>query len=173
MAQNWEGCHFLGFFTKNLLSHAQILSKNVQALKNTLLTCPYFSNKRPFSQNRGAIMTFFYIFLKNPLLLYPYLVKNVNSVKTKSIGCSFFPIFHDNVTAFMPMLCQKNFPSLKNTLLMPIFVQRNVHSLKNIMIKKKYREKPPTVMPIFRQKHQLCRNYIKLWVKKVDRMPFS
>ena len=118
-------------------------------------------------------MTFFYIFLKNPLLLYPYLVKNVNSVKTKSIGCSFFPIFHDNVTAFMPMLCQKNFPSLKNTLLMPIFVQRNVHSLKNIMIKKKYREKPPTVMPIFRQKHQLCRNYIKLWVKKVDRMPFS
>ena len=134
---------------------------------------PIFFNKTSILSKPWCYHDIFYIFLKNPLLSCPYFIKNVNSVKTKSIGCPFFPIFHDNVNAFKPILCQKNVPSLKNTLLLPIFVQRNVHSLKNIMIIKIYRKKPPAVMPIFRQKRQLCRNYTKLWAKKVSRMPFS
>ena len=46
--------------------------------------------------------------------------KNVNSVKTtlyygpkKSIGCPFFPISHEKITALMSIFCQKR-PFSKN-----------------------------------------------------------
>ena len=97
----------------------------MHSLKNTVLSC-----------------LFFYFLWKIPYCHAHIWSKNVNSVKTtlyygptKSIGCPFFPICHEKITALMPIFGQKNVHSLeKHTALMPIFCQKNVHSLKNTVL---------------------------------------
>ena len=111
-------CPFFLFLTKNLLLYVNILSKNVHSLKRysshlhvlskkMLLSCPYFVKKRPFSQKHCALKYFFFKFLykKPPAVIPIFGPKNVNSVKNthygpkKSIGCHFFPFFHEKITA--------------------------------------------------------------------------
>ena len=109
--------------------------KNVHSLKNTILPCPYFVKKRPFSQNHCALMSL------------------------------FFQIFHEKPPALMPIFGQKNVHSVKTTPYYgprksivwtePIFCRKNVHSLKKTVLLcqlKKNHEKPPAVMPIFDKK---------------------
>ena len=71
-----QGALFLRFFTKKLLLSCAFRSKNVHSLKKTLSHAHILSEKRPFSQKQSALMSiFFKIFMKNPLLSRPYLVK--------------------------------------------------------------------------------------------------
>ena len=68
-------------------------------------------------------------------------------------------------------------PLSKNqTALMLIFCQKNVHSLKNTMLSCHfffiYMIYPCCHARIWSANCQFCQNYIKLWTKKVNRMPF-
>ena len=77
-AQNWVGCPFFSILYEKMTAlMPRFCQENVHSLKNTLLSCPYFSKKRPFPQKQGAILIHFvFKFLtKNPLLSCPYLVK--------------------------------------------------------------------------------------------------
>ena len=103
------------FHEKNNCSHAQILSKKPSFSKKHNALIPIFYPKIVHSlKNTVLSCHFFNFFMKNHLLSCPYLVKNVNSVRTtlqdgpkKSIGCPFFPIFHEKITTLMPTFCQK------------------------------------------------------------------
>ena len=53
---------FSDFLRKNTALMPIFSQKNVNSLKNTLLSCPYFVKKRLFSQNYDALMSFFLIF---------------------------------------------------------------------------------------------------------------
>ena len=108
--------------------------------------------------------------------------KNVNSVKTtlyygpkKSIGCPFFPIFHEKITA--AIFCQKKVHSLKNTLLLcPYFVKKTSILSKtqcsHVIFFKFFMKNPCCHAHIWSKKRQFCQNYTILWAKKVNRMPF-
>ena len=69
--------------------------------------------------------------------------------------------FHGKITALMPMLFQKDVHSLKNTLLScPYFVET-------------FKSKTHFCHAhIWSNNCQFCRNYIILWIKKVNRMLF-
>ena len=129
-----------------------------------MLSCPYFVKKKSIlSKTQCSHVIFFNFLWKIPYCHAHIWSKNVNSVKTalyygptKSIGCPFFPICHEKITALMPIFGQKNVHSLeKHTALMPIFCQKNVHSLKNTVLSCHFffifHEKPPAFMPIFGQ----------------------
>ena len=117
-------------FSKKNCSDTYILSKNVYSLENLVLSCHFsqiFSWKTPCS--------------------FPYLLKNINSVKTtqyygpkKSIGYHFFWFFKKKSqlqshicpkkcplsyrhTAHEHTFCQKNCQSIKATVLLYHFVQ--------------------------------------------------
>ena len=124
--------------------------KNVNFLKNTLLTCPYFVKKRPFSQKHCAFMSLFFQFFyeKPPPLMPIFGQKNLHSVKTtlyygpkKSIVCT------------EPIFCRKNVHYLKNTTLSWHFFQ---FFMKN----------PCCHAHIWSKKRKFCQNYTILWVKK-------
>jgi len=75
---------------------------------------PIFSKKTLNFQKQGALITFFKIFHEKPLLSCPYLVKNVNFVKTtqyygpkKLLGCPFFPIFTKKSMLSCPYFVKK------------------------------------------------------------------
>ena len=69
-------------------NHRSYVWKNVQSLKNTLLSSLYFVKKTSIlSKALGSQVIFFNCFVKNPLVPCPYLVKkNVNSVKPTLYG---------------------------------------------------------------------------------------
>ena len=121
------------FLRKNYYSHAHFCQKNVHSLKNTLFSRPYFVRKTSiFSKTLCSHVDFFKNFMKNPLLPCRYLEKkHINSVKAllyfwpKVNRMPFFLIFQVKRTAFMPIFCQKNVCSLKNTMLsFPYFVKK-------------------------------------------------
>ena len=118
--------------------------------KKLTTVLPYFVKKLSiFSKTQCSNVIFFQIFMKNPLLSCPYLVqKKVTSVKTtlqyrpkKSKGCPFFSprFFTKKISALMPIFCQKNVHSLKNSGALMSFFQI-------------FYQKPPALMPIFGQK---------------------
>ena len=120
-------------------SYAYILSIHVFSLKNTLHSCLYFVNTAPFlSKTQFSHVIFFEIFKENPLLSRPYSVKkrqfcqNYPTLQTKEIRMPFlFSISNEKNTALMPIFCQENVLSPKNSLpSFPYFVKQNVHSLK-------------------------------------------
>ena len=87
-------------------------------------------------------MTFFFEILhKNPILTCPYLVKNVNSVKTTLFyghksqkDALFVPLFHEKIPALMLIFYQKYVYSLKTHCSHTHISQKNVHSLKNSVL---------------------------------------
>ena len=52
------GCPFFPIFHEKITAPI-FCQKKVHSLKNTLLLCPYFVKKRPFSQKHNAPMSFF------------------------------------------------------------------------------------------------------------------
>ena len=106
---------------------------------------------------------FFSFFHKNlPALMHMIGKKSVNSVKTtlyygpiKSIGCPFFPISHEKITALMSIFCQKRPFSKKNSSHVHILL-KNVPFFKNNVLSCLFfiffHKKPRTLMPIFGQK---------------------
>ena len=107
---------FFDFSWKNDFSHAHILSKKLQFAKKHIALMPIFCQKNVSSfKNTVLPYYFFQIFHKKPYAVMPKSAqKNVNSVKTtlsywpkKSIGSSFFPIFHQKTTLLMPIFCLK------------------------------------------------------------------
>ena len=76
-------CLFFRFVTKNHLLSCPYCDKNVNSLKHTLLSCPYFVKKRQLSQKyKCSHVILFKFFIQNPRFGCPYLFKNFNSVKT-------------------------------------------------------------------------------------------
>ena len=110
---------FFKFVMKNFLLWCTWLVKKCKFCQNYTLLWAKKVNRMPFfsdfsRKNYCSYVNFFKIFIKNPLLSCPYLIKNVNSIKTtlyyepkKSIGCPFFPISHGKTIALMPIFCKK------------------------------------------------------------------
>ena len=92
---------FFRFLTKNYRSYAHILWKNVHSLKKHTALKSIFCQKNVISlKNTVLLCHFFKIFMKNPLLSRPYLVKKRQFSQkyiiiwpNKSIGCPFFRFF--------------------------------------------------------------------------------
>ena len=110
------GCPFFPIFHEKIPALMTIFcQKNVHSLKNKLLSCLYFVKKSILSKTLRSHVIFFSNFSwKTPAVMPIFGQKNVNSVKTtlyygskKSIGCPFFPIFHEKINALMPIFYQK------------------------------------------------------------------
>ena len=88
---------------KTHCSHAHISQKNVHSLKNTMLSCAFFSN---FSWKTPAVVHM--IGQKTSILS-----KLHSILGQKSHRMPFFPISHEKITALMSIFCKKNVNSLK------------------------------------------------------------
>ena len=89
-----------------------VCKKKVNSLKITILSCPYFLKKTSIlSKKLCYYVVFFKFFMKNPMLSYPHLVKNVNSVKIIVYygpnSMPFFPQIFTKITALMPIFVKK------------------------------------------------------------------
>ena len=131
---------FFNYFSRqNQCSFAHILSKKVQSLKNTQLSCPYFVKKRPFSQNTILSSHFFQFFMKILMLSYTCLVKKTSILlKLHSImgqksqqDALFFRFLTKKSLLSCPCFVKKRPFSKKQTALISKFCQTNFHSLKN------------------------------------------
>ena len=129
---------FSDFARKNICSHAHILSKKRPFCKNTMLFCPYFVNKTSIlSKTRYSHVIFLKFFMKHPFMSCPYLVKNTSILSKlryiyelkKSIGCPFFQIFHEKLTALMPLFCYKNVNFLQTLCSYAHILSKNVNYL--------------------------------------------
>ena len=108
--------YFSDFYEKNHCSHAPFLWINVNSLKKNTALMPIFCQKTSISWKPSANMSFFSIFLWKTTCSFPYLLKNVNSVKTtqyygpkNSIGYHFFWYFKKE-TQLQSQICQKKCP---------------------------------------------------------------
>ena len=106
-----KGCLFFRFFTKNkLFSCPYIAKNNVHSLKTRCFHAHIFQKYVHYLKNTVLSCHFFQFFQENPPSVMPIFVpKNVNSVKITlyyglktSIGYSFFPIFQEKITVFIP-----------------------------------------------------------------------
>ena len=116
------------------------------------------------SETLCSYVNFVKIFIKNPLLSCPYLIKNVNSIKTtlyyepkKSIWCPFFPISHWKIIAFMPIFCKKRPFSKKHAALKSRFCQKKRPCSQKHCAPKSFfqifHDKPPAVKTLFGKKN--------------------
>ena len=95
----------------------------------------------------------------------------------KSIGCPLYPIFHGKITSLMPIFCQENVHSRKNTLLSyPYFVEKTSNLSKtrcsHVNFCSNFTWKTSCSSPYLVIKRQLCQNYTLLWAQKVNNMLF-
>ena len=88
---------------KTHCSHAHISQKNVHSLKNTVLSCIFFSI---FSWKTSAVVHM--IGQKTSILS-----KLHSILGQKSHRMPFFPISHEKISALMSIFCQKNVHSQK------------------------------------------------------------
>ena len=144
--------------------------KNVYSLKNTLLSYPYQSKKRPFSQKQSALMCFFFkIFMKNSCCRAHDWSKNVNSVKTtlyfgskESIGCPFFLFLTKKLLLLCPYFVKKRPFSKKKQLSSPRFLKKTSTFLKTqcshvfFFI---FHKHPILSCRYFVKKRRFCQNY--------------
>ena len=116
--------------------------KNVNSLKKTLLSCPYFVKKMSSSKNTVLPFLFFQIFHKKTLCCHAQVwleerqfCHNDTILLAKKINR--MPFFSDfelkNHSSHAHFLSKKRQFSKKHNALMPTFCQKNVHSLKNIV----------------------------------------
>ena len=107
---------FLVFHEKMTFLMPIFCQKNFNSLKKHIALMPIFCQKNVSSlKNKVLPCYFFQIFYEKPYAIMPKSAqKKVNSVKTtpsyglkKSIGSSFFPIFHQKTTLLMPIFCKK------------------------------------------------------------------
>ena len=90
--------------------------KNVNYLKNTLLSCPNFAKKRQFSQKQCALMSFFQFFQKTPTVV-PIICQ------TTSILSKLYYIMDKQINR-MPFLFW--FFTLKSQFSCPYFVKTSI-----------------------------------------------
>ena len=158
---------FFRFSQKKYCPNSHVVSKRRPFSKKhiALISCPYFVKKRPFAQKHCTLMSrFFNFYMKNPMLSCPYLIKNP-SILSK-LNCImdqksqqdalFFRIFHGKITSLMPIFCQEDVHSRKNTLLSsPYFIKKRPVSQKHgalMSVFQFFYEKFPAVKPIFGKK---------------------
>ena len=108
------------------------------SLKNTLLSCPYFVKKRPFSQQHCALMIFFHE--KHPAVMpifgwIKWIVSKLHIGKKSQKETKIFRFTKKSSPTLMAIFCKKKRSySRKNAYLMPIFWQKNVNFLKNTVL---------------------------------------
>ena len=120
MGQQSQQYAFFSDFSGKITAPMPIFcQKNVNSLKNTLLSCPYYVKKYLFFRKHDTLM-FFLIKLKSPCwhaniwLRKRIFSQNQTILWAKKVDMmSFFPIFHEKNTALMPTFCHKNVYSLK------------------------------------------------------------
>ena len=159
----------MSILLKTPCSHAHILSKN-----------------SPFSQNHGALMSFFSNFSLKPPCCHVHIwlkksqfCQNYTILWAKKVNQ--MPFFSDftrkNKCSHAHILSKKRTFSKTDTAPMSIFYQNNVRSLKNTVLSRhffKFFIKNP-ILPcpyLLKKTRQFCQNYIILWAQKVKRMPF-
>ena len=114
---------FCYFSRKNYYSNAHVSKRRPFSKKHIALMPIFCSKTSNFSKTLCSHFIFFKFHMKNTLSC-SYLTKNCQFCQNYTILLAkkvnrmpFFPIFHVKITALMPMLCQKDVHSLKNTLL--------------------------------------------------------
>ena len=129
---------FSKFSRKIIALMPTFCQENVHFIKITLLSCPYFVKKRPFSQKYIALMSFFYTFPWKTSKCQSHLVKNTRQL------CQNYPILWAKKGNRLPFLSgyftKKSLLSCqyfvkirlfsKINALISIFCQKNVHSHK-------------------------------------------
>ena len=142
---------------------------------------PIFSHKeRSFSQkNLCSHVIFSTLFMKNPLLSWIYLVKNVNSVKTTIYygptgqKSAFFPDLSRKKRYSHSHMLSKKHPFCKNLLLCPDIVKKRPfsqqHRFFSFHFLKFSMTNPCCHAHSWSKKRQFCHNYT---AKKVNRTPF-
>ena len=145
--------------------------KCVYSLKNTLLSCPYQSKKRPFSQKHGALMCFFFkFFMKNSCCRAHDWSKNVNFVKTnlyfgpkKSQDALFSYFSLKNYCSYVNILSKKRPFSRKKQLSSPRFAKKTSTLLKtnfsHVCFFLIFHKLPILSCRYFVKKRQFCQNY--------------
>ena len=99
------------------LVSTHILLKNVKFLKSTVLSSPYFVKKSFILPKQNSLMSFFFqIIPEKPPAVKPILINKRQFCQNWDIlwaikvnRMPFFPIFHEKITALMPILCQKTY----------------------------------------------------------------
>ena len=135
---------FYQFFIKFTALMPILIQKDVHSLTNTLLSYPYFVVKSfILSKTLYSHVIFFQLLYEKPRAVIPYLIKKsqfcqnyiILWIKKVNKMLFFFPIFHGKNTSLMPIFCQENVHSRKNTLLpSPHFYQKISKSLKNTVL---------------------------------------
>ena len=114
-----------------------IFCKKVISLKITHFLCPYCVKKTSLlSKTLCSYVVFVKFFVKNTLLASHIWPKKVDSITSyygpkKSIGCPFFPISHEKISAVMPIFCQQNVHSLKTHCSYVHILSKKINSLNN------------------------------------------
>ena len=145
--------------------------KYVYSQKNTLLSCPYQSKKRPFSQKHCALMCFFFFkfFMKNSCCRAHDWSKNVNFVKTtlyfgpkKSQDALFSYFSRKNFCSYINILSKKCPFSKKKQLSSPRFVKKTSTLLKtncsHVFLFLIFHKLPILSCRYFVKKRQFCQN---------------
>ena len=88
---------------KKLCSHAHILSAKTSILSKTLCSQAIFSHFFIKSSSCHA-----QIWSKRRQFCQNHIRNYMDYTPKKSIGCPFFPIFHEKITALIPIFCQYN-----------------------------------------------------------------
>ena len=121
------------FSRKNLCSHAYILSKKPPFSKKHNVLIPIFNQKIVHSlKNTVFSCHFFNFFFKKPTAVMPIFGKkrqfcqNYTILWAKKVNrMPFFLIFREKTKTLMPIFCQPNVHSIKNTLFScPYFVKK-------------------------------------------------
>ena len=139
------------FDKKSLLSFPYFVKINVYFLENKRLSCPYLVKKRQFFQKHGALISFLYNILQKTPAVMPIfgqktsILSKLHNImgQKKLIGCTFFSDFHEKIDAPIPIFCQKNVRSQKNTMLSCLYILK----------KRPFYQKQSRLMSFFRINH--------------------
>ena len=149
-----------------MLSCSHFVKKTFIHLTHSALM-PIFRQEYVHFQKTQRSDVIFQYFMKNPLLLYPYLVKKRQFCQNYAMWLPkkvsrmlIFPFCIKKIAALMP----KKPPFSKNhNALIPIFCQKNVSSLKNTPIScdffHVFHKNPLLSWHIWLKKGQFCQNY--------------
>ena len=169
---------FFRFFKKKSQFSSHILSTERPFSKRTLLQCPCFDKKTFILLKTPCSHVICFNFSWKTQSCHAHIwSKNVNFVQTilyygpkKSIGCLLFQFLRININPHAHIFSKTtSIIKKKKATLMPIFCQKNVHSLKNSMFSchlfNFFMKNPCCHALIWSKKRKFCQNYIILWDK--------
>ena len=161
-------CHvFSSIFHEKITALMPIFcQKNFLSPKKLTTVLPYFVKKPSIpSKTQCSNVIFFQIFMKNPLLSCPYLVKKkVTSVKTTLQ-------YKPKKVKMMP-ISPPDFPRKKSLLSCPYFVKKTSTLSKTLVLSYHFFnffiKNPCSHAHIWSKKRQFYKHYPTLWAKKVN-----